>query len=126
VRQSAVSMTAESVTFRTTAKRKALDEYIETAERIAADVDRKTRDQQALCPHCFYFMRGSIAGNAFCYRPCGLCGVELVHHNTNSDTVCTSCAKKHSLCRHCGSDSNLRTKRRKFDWIKRKVGRKRG
>jgi hypothetical protein len=121
MRQDAVSMTAESVQFRTKAKRKNFDEYIAAAQRATYDMDASARLEQQLCLGCFYLnYRHAIAGNAMCYRPCGLCGTELLSGNTNSDVVCGSCAKKHVLCRHCGCDSELRTKRRTFGWLKPK------
>jgi hypothetical protein len=120
MRQAAASMTPESVQFRTTAKRKGLDEYLALADRITQDADRDVRVHQCLCLSCFYFKNRTISGQAFTYRPCGLCDLELISGSTNSDTLCIACAQKHKLCSHCGADFDLRTKRRKFDWFKKR------
>jgi hypothetical protein len=45
----------------------------------------------------------------------------MVFSNTCVDKICTRCADAHKLCRHCGGDSEMRTKRRNFEWAEVKV-----
>jgi hypothetical protein len=86
---------------------------IETAERAQADRDREKRLAEGLCRYCFY-VRGTLAGAACTSQPCADCGTVQHFGSTATDALCPDCANKHSLCKRCGGDREMRTLRRKW------------
>ncbi len=95
--------------------RKRMDKTIELAEKFKVDPDKKKRLEKHECPVCFY-IDSRIGGAIMCTVQCGLCDEIMQFPSTSTDVLCESCAKRTGLCRHCGSDVNVK-KRRKFDFL---------
>ena len=76
-------------------------------ENLIADPDQDKRLAAGICSPCYYLMSGSVAGRAITIRPCGLCEKDQTYSSTQTDALCLDCAKRNSLCRHCGGDINL-------------------
>ena len=77
----------------------------------------KRLKKKSECKVCFYINKDRIGGAAMTKQPCGICGEVVWYGSTNTDVLCLDCAIKHSLCKHCGGDREMRRQRRKFDWI---------
>lgn len=92
-------------------KRK-VDSVIKMAIDMQKDRRKKERIKKYECKGCFYYPR--IGGSAMTEGNCALCDSHQLHSSTNTDVLCLDCAKKNKLCRHCGGDIDLRTKRRKW------------
>ena len=107
-----------AVLFQTTQNDIAVRELIKEAKEMEFDTDRAARLKALLCKLCYY-RGGRIAGQAFTEWNCAVCGKADQHPNTATPVVCADCAKEHSLCRDCGADLELRTKRRKFNFPKK-------
>jgi hypothetical protein len=83
---------------------------IKRGQEMDADERRTRRVAEMECIFCFYG-GPRIAGQAFTHRLCGICKIEMQFASTDTDVVCGDCAKIHDLCRHCGSDRELREHR---------------
>jgi ribosomal protein S27E len=97
-----------------TAKSK-IASVVELAEKMIKDPQKAGRLAAQECKACHYSSR--IGGCAMTTRPCMSCGEDQMYGSTNTDVLCLSCAKKHKLCKHCGGDLDIRTRRR--EWPKR-------
>lgn len=82
------------------------------AQEIAGDSRKRDRLVRHECRSCFY--GSGIAGAAITHRPCMCCGKNVMYGSTATDVLCMACAVQHTLCRHCGGDLELRTRRK--DW----------
>ncbi len=69
------------------------------------DPRAEERIRRQECVVCFYTTR--ICGQGFTEYTCQMCGSKQQHANTCVPKLCDSCAKTHSLCRHCGADIYL-------------------
>ena len=107
-----------SVQFATSIADRHVAETIRHAKAAEFDEDRVARLKASNCKFCYYIYNSRIGGAAMTERPCGICGKVVMYGSTCTDAVCHDCAKKHSLCVHCGADLELRPNRRKFDWVK--------
>jgi hypothetical protein len=72
-----------------------------------ADPDKKTRLE---CPTCYYLL-ARIGGACMTTQPCGLCGTPQTYGSTATDALCETCARRDSLCKHCGGDLHMRVRR---------------
>jgi hypothetical protein len=83
---------------------------------LAADATNDTRKAERLkrheCKACFY--AGRIGGAAMTYRKCMSCGSDELYGSTATDVLCMACAVKHCLCKHCGGDLEMRTRRKEW------------
>lgn len=75
---------------------------ISDLEKAKADTQRAARKQIKECKHCFYFKKG-LAGQAFTWYKCELCGDEEHYPNTRVPLLCKKCAEENDCCRRCGS-----------------------
>jgi hypothetical protein len=89
-----------------------IENTINLAKNLTEDPDEDIRYLKSLCKACYY--RSSIAGQAFSERECMCCNKLQNYSSTFTDALCSGCAKKYSLCKHCGGDFNLRIKRRSW------------
>lgn len=82
-------------------------EYAESTRRkleaYDTDEDQVRRLKVRACKYCYY-MRGSIAGQAFTPYSCAACGTVKHHENTAVPLLCIECSNKLSLCCRCGGD----------------------
>jgi ribosomal protein S27E len=86
--------------------------WMQLADDVIEDTEKSERLNRHECKACFYSSR--IGGAAMTYRPCMSCGTSVLYGSTNTDVLCMDCAKQHSLCKHCGGDLEMRTRRK--DW----------
>lgn len=52
-------------------------------------------------------------------QPCMCCYKPVMYGSTATDALCMDCAREHDLCKRCGGDIELRTRRK--DWPTAKV-----
>lgn len=88
-------------------------DVLRDASNIINDPRRDERLEAHECKACFY-VSGRCGGSAITHRQCGLCDTVMSFANTCTDAVCPDCARKHSLCRHCGGDIEMKVRRRKW------------
>jgi hypothetical protein len=93
------------------AKRK-VDGTIKLAAKMQNDSEKDARLKTYKCKGCFYYP--SIGGAALTVTNCKICGIKLMHSSTATDNLCLECAKKYKICKKCGGDIDMRTKRRKW------------
>lgn len=96
----------------TRAARAAVVDLLKLANDIDTDSMREERIAQCECRACFYRPRWGAA--CVTEQDCGCCGKEQVYGSTATDVLCLECAKKHSLCKHCGGDLEMRTRRKSW------------
>lgn len=89
-----------------------VDSALALAQRLTDDSDKTARLGAQLCKACHYFSR--MAGAACTAQPCACCASPQMYGSTATDVLCHSCAKEHSLCKHCGGDLEMRVARRKW------------
>lgn len=92
------------------------DKRISSVTNYVADNNMKARLAKIECKSCFYLKTGRVGGAAMTQWFCGICGEEQRASSTNHDTICSACAKKHSLCKYCGGDIDLNEDRKKYDF----------
>ena len=92
-------------------------EWVYMAEMVTHDTRKTDRMARHECRACFYAPR--IGGAAMVWRPCMSCGVDVVFRSTATGVLCELCAVKHSLCKHCGGDVEMRGDR--TDWPEKEV-----
>lgn len=84
--------------------------------KLANDANYDTRQAERLkrheCIACFY--GGRVGGSAMTKQSCMCCGKDELYSSTCTDVLCMPCAEKHSLCKRCGGDLEMRARRR--DW----------
>lgn len=86
--------------------------WVDLANEVVIDSRNAERIIKHECKACFYSSR--IGGSAMTKRPCMSCASDEIYGSTATDVLCRSCAIKHGLCRHCGGDMEMRTRRK--DW----------
>lgn len=79
------------------------------------DTQETAREAALQCRACYYLFADRIGGAAMTTWYCGLCGTEGLHGSTATPRLCDNCARTHELCRECGGDIKMRT-RRKRPW----------
>lgn len=94
----------------TYAAKAAVTDLLAIAKEIETDARREERLARNECRACFY--RPMWGGAAICEQDCMCCGNEQMYGSTATDVLCLECAKRHSLCKHCGGDLEMRTRRR--------------
>ena len=102
-----------SIVSKTFFVKKRIDKTIDLASNFKDDPRKKERHEKQECPVCFY-IESRIGGAMMCTVQCALCDEIMQFSSTSTDMLCKKCAKKTGLCRHCGSDVDVR-KRRKFN-----------
>lgn len=93
--------------------RKRMDKTISLADKFKNDPDKKERHKKQECPVCFY-IDSRIGGAMMTTVICATCDEVMRFSSTNTDLLCLKCAKRMGLCKHCGSDVDVK-KRRKFN-----------
>jgi hypothetical protein len=82
------------------------------ADEVANDNRQDEREKAQECKACFYMPR--IGGCVMTTQPCMCCGKEVMFSSTATDRLCLDCAKKHSLCKRCGGDISMRSRRKEW------------
>lgn len=88
------------------------DGWLKLADDVANDTRKAERLNRHECKACFY--GGRIGGAAMTTRACMSCGEDQLYGSTSTDALCLPCATKHTLCKRCGGDLEMRTRRK--DW----------
>jgi len=86
---------------------------LKRARAIEGDTDKVKRQERGLCVCCHY-LNSRIGGAAMTTQPCAACGQAQTYGSTYTDVLCLPCAKEHRLCKHCGGDVDMKTRRRKW------------
>lgn len=84
-------------------------ERVTEAAKMVNDVFREKRFNAQECQACFYLSR--IGGCAMTPKNCNACGIEVLYSSTNTDKLCHKCAIVRGVCKHCGADMDLKTRR---------------
>lgn len=92
-------------------------DQLERAKRLTEDTFKKERLAEQNCKCCFYGSR--IGGAAMTTQPCMCCHKPVMYGSTATDALCMDCARENELCKRCGGDIELRTRRK--DWPTAKV-----
>ena len=103
-------LTLRNVQWHTSSQRRRVEETTRRAQLYATDPYRSLRRDASKCLVCYYGESG-IGGAAITTTNCRACNTEIVFGSTNTDALCETCAKHLRLCRHCGSDLDLKTRR---------------
>ena len=85
---------------------------LDLAEEMKTDTRKEDRLRKQECIACFY--SSQIGGCAITNRDCMCCGENQIYGSTATDKLCLRCATEHNLCRHCGGDINMNTRRRSW------------
>ena len=99
------------VQHRTAMNREHIESTVRHVRDYEGDVHRERRLAARLCPWCFYFRRGLLAGQAFTHWNCSACDKADCHSNTNHPYLCNDCSDKLGLCVTCGADIELKSRR---------------
>lgn len=86
--------------------------WLQQAELVTLDQLSKKRREQQECKACYYGPK--MGGQAITESECSCCGTTMTFASTNTDILCLSCAKDHRLCKHCGGDINMNSRRREW------------
>lgn len=87
------------------------DDRIAESLQYLADEKKKEREAKGECKTCFYMRSSRIGGAAITSKPCDLCGEYMSFGSTNTDRLCLECAVKNKICKRCGGDLHMRTRR---------------
>ena len=112
MRQRPMAFTKAALVSATSQSKRRVQNLLDRANKIQNDTDKELRLEHQLCKACFYFT--GIGGAAMTNRECAGCGKDQLYGSTNTDALCMDCATKHSLCKHCGSDLEMREGRRNW------------
>lgn len=83
---------------------------VENYKTVIEDSSRSERREAHECVICFYGSR--IGGAAMTESQCGICEKEMMFGSTATDNLCNECAIKNKLCKCCGSDLELKNRRK--------------
>ena len=100
----------EAVSNTTYRQRQYAADIVARAKRITDDTERAARLQVMECVMCH--KAGRIGGASMTSAGCGACGAVMRFCSTSTDCLCLECAKEHNLCKHCGSDIDLKQRRK--------------
>ena len=84
----------------------------ERLARLESDPKKEERIKRHWCIWCMYGY-GIMAAQAFHTQDCGICGQSQVYNSSDTERLCLACAQEHELCRRCGGDIKMRTRRNK-------------
>lgn len=85
-------------------------ELIQRALRYINDPDKQDRLSKQECIACYYSQR--VGGASMTQCECGICSTEQMFGSTAVDVIFKDCAVKNQLCKHCGSDIELKNRRK--------------
>jgi hypothetical protein len=92
------------------------DERMESFRRSEEDADKTKRLGKRECKWCFYIYSSRMGGAAMTTAPCEGCGNDMGFSSTCTDRFCKDCSVKYDLCKHCGGDIDMRTRRRRLTY----------
>jgi hypothetical protein len=80
------------------------------ADQLSIDPEKTRRHAEQRCIVCYY--GSGFGGAAITSQPCAGCGEVFTYGSTNTDAFCKPCAQARRICKHCGADIDLDTKRK--------------
>lgn len=89
---------------------------IERARDLEDDSDKECRIKKNLCKSCHYIL-SAFGGAAMTTQPCGICLEDQMYGSTFTDALCLKCAKENGLCKHCGGDIELKSRRKPYPFM---------
>jgi len=110
--KNALNMTESNMRFWTERSKSHVQDVIDRAKRITEDTDKQNRLKEQNCKCCYYGSR--IGGQAITTQPCMCCDTPVMYGSTATDALCMPCAKENDLCKRCGGDIEMRTRRKKW------------
>lgn len=91
--------------------RRHVDQLRQDLEQLDKDSARAARIHARVCPVCYYLVH-RMSGQGFTEWFCKSCGVQNLHHTTAVPMYCIPCSKRFGVCVRCGSDLELRNRRK--------------
>ena len=82
------------------------------AEGYQEDPDRKQRLDASECFSCYRPYGGGRQGTDTGKFLCGICNQPTFVTSPRADVLCLKCAKENQLCKHCGADVDLKSRRK--------------
>ena len=101
-----------SIYFRTCATEEAKrkrNTILQRAAVLQEDPSKSLRLLRQECVCCYYDAR--VGGSALTKSSCIGCERNMVFPSTCTDRLCEDCAREYNLCRHCGSDMELKIRK---------------
>ena len=105
-------MNVANMVYATETARRYKKELIDRCEEIKNDKRKHERLESNECAWCFYNAR--IGCSAMTEQACMCCGEKVLYGSTNTDALCIKCAKENQLCKHCGGDVDMRSRRKEW------------
>jgi hypothetical protein len=105
--------TVEAINDRTEMAMSLACAYIKVAKDFSDDLSKKERLEAQECRTCFYIASLRIAGQAFTNWECGICHQKATWPNTHFPKICRACALEYGLCVSCGSDVEMKIRKKK-------------
>lgn len=109
MRQRKGNLARSTITAASSRAKQRVDSTLKLAEQLRTDPEKAARQEASLCKACYYFTQ--MGGAAMTNRECAGCGKDQMYGSTATDTLCLDCANTHSLCKRCGGDQEMRTRR---------------
>lgn len=103
-------MSPSNIEWATNSARRKIEEVLERANQFSTDPKKTKRFESRLCKACYY--SEWMAGQALTSRDCMRCHEKQTYGSTHTDALCLPCAKESGLCKHCGADFDLKSKRK--------------
>jgi len=92
-------------------RKEQVKDYIDLGNNLEKDYSKKLRRRASLCLVCYYKKRGAHTNSSVRVQ-CQVCEEKMVFGNSDTDKICQPCANKNYLCKHCGSDVDLKGMRK--------------
>lgn len=109
MRQRRASLARSTIVAASSRSRHRVESTLRLADLLRNDPAKPDRLEACLCKACYYFTQ--MGGAAMTNRECAGCGKDEIYNSTATDALCLDCAKAHSLCKRCGGDREMRTRR---------------
>lgn len=94
-----------------------IEYYVKKAELLTTDPDFAVRLAGQKCLSCHYLP--GLNGNAIQTVKCAICEATYMRDRLRGDPICSACAKENGLCRECGSDIDLKSRRKPYRFEKK-------
>ena len=89
------------------------DATVKRADLMRDDPEAAARRVASFCVVCYPpYGSGRIGGSSTTTVGCGVCAAVMHFPSTRTDALCLACARRLGLCKHCGSDVDLKQRRK--------------
>lgn len=96
----------EDIRFRTSIQKSRVIEHENITRKLVNDPEREQRLKEQECVCCYYI--SIMAGQGFTQSNCYSCDKLMQFSTTSQDELCSECAIKFKVCKHCGADINYK------------------